>query len=84
MTLNRAARRATVSTKLLQAQFEQQTKELQQVRNVLFSLCKEMGRVRFKKATLEGLDEADGINAELDGDTYIVSYQRYPDRKSAG
>jgi hypothetical protein len=66
-----------VNTQLLQKAFDELQKEAMQMRNVLFSLVKEAGRLRFRKATVETLSPEDGIEAVLDGGTYTITYKKH-------
>lgn len=65
-----------VSAKLLQKRLAEQSAELQQLRNVLFSIVKEQGRIKFQKATLDSLGEADGLDAREELGVYIIEYKK--------
>lgn len=67
-------RKNNVSVGFVQKQLTLAQTELQQLRNVLFSLAKEQGRMRFQKATLDGLNAEDGIDATLVDGAYIITY----------
>lgn len=67
-------RKANVSVGFIQSQLAKAQTEMQQLRNVLFSLAKEQGRMRFQKATLDALSEEDGIDATLVDGAYIITY----------
>lgn len=66
-----------VSVAFLQRQLGEAQGELQQLRNVLFSIIKEQGRVRFMKATLASLGPLDGMDARDTGDAYVVTYIKH-------
>jgi len=67
--------RSAPSVTLLRKQFDEQWRELQQLRNVLFAILKEQGRIRFSKRTLDTLSEDDGLEAEDIGEHYMVTYK---------
>lgn len=82
MSGNRQARRAgdaqrrqqAPSVALLRKRIEDLEQESGQMRNVLFAILKEQGRVRFSKRTLESLGQDDGLQAEDIGEHYIVTF----------
>lgn len=71
------ARRApsNVSAALLQKQFDELAKQAHEMRNVLFGICKEQGRVRVQRATIDGLEEGDGLEANWQGDTLFIEFR---------
>lgn len=68
-----------VDVSLLQKAHGELQREVSQLRNVLFSLVKEAGRLRIHRATIETLGPEDGINAVLDAasDDYIITYVKH-------
>src|ERR1700704_4899517 len=87
MTDNRKAKRTgaalsrqapTVSARLLQRQYEELEKTSSQMRNVLFAILKEQGRIRVARATIDSLDALGAeshLNAEWQGDTLVIEYR---------
>lgn len=73
------ARKApAVSTRLLQKQFVELRQVSDQMRNVLFAILKEQGRIRVQRATIDSLDAigADShLHAEWQGDTLLIEYR---------
>lgn len=74
-------RKSNVSVALVQKQLQAQSEELQQLRNVLFALVKEQGRIRIKKSTVATLGAEDGLEAveeTLGGEPcYVVTYKKH-------
>lgn len=66
-----------MSLKLLQDAHEKLQAEAQQMRNVLFAIVKEQGRVCVLASTVDGLTEEDGLDAKVDGKSIIVSYVKH-------
>lgn len=85
--MNRKERRAktaiqrqapAVSSRLLQKQYAELQQTAQQVKNVLFAILKEQGRVRVARATIDSLDslgDDSHLHAEWQGDTLVVEYR---------
>lgn len=67
--------RSNVSATLLQKQFDELAKQAHQMRNVLFGIVKEQGRVRVQRATIDGLEEVDGLEANWQGDTLVIEFR---------
>lgn len=78
--MNRHTKRAAkanpdVSVKLLQERVHNLEAEGAQMRNVLFALVRQLGRVRITEAEMAALTEGDSLNAEKVGDTYVISFK---------
>lgn len=78
--MNRQTRRATkanpgVSVQLLQKRVADLEAEGGQMRNVLFALVRQMGRVRITEAEMAALTDGDSLNAEKHGDTYVITFK---------
>lgn len=63
------------SLALLQRRCEALDAENRQLRNVLFALVKDQGRVRIRKETIASLRDGDGLDAVSDGDCYVVTFK---------
>lgn len=71
-----AQSRGTVSATLLQKRVKELELESFQMRNVLFAIIREQGRVRVAKATIEELREGDKLGARDMGDHYIFEFEQ--------
>lgn len=70
-----AARKApTVSPALLQTQVKKLAHERQQLNAMLIAICKEQGRIRVTREVIEGLTEADGLDAREVGPHIYLEY----------
>lgn len=67
--------RSNVSATLLQKQFDELAKQAHEMRNVLFGIVKEQGRVRVQRATIDGLEEGDGLEANWQGDMLFIEFR---------
>ena len=68
-------RTGTVSVQLLQQQLQGAIAENAQLRNVLYAICKEQGRVRFAKATIDSLREGDCLESRDLGPEIMIEFK---------
>lgn len=71
---SRARKVAPIATGLLQKRYAELEANYAQMRNVLFAVAKEQGRLRFRKATLDSLNNDDHLDAKDEGEFYVISF----------